>query len=150
MTQASDSLVIDASVAVKWYLQDEADAAKALTLLDALDAGSVQLAAPDQIRYEIGSALHVATKQNRQRLTESQADRALIAFLRVHLDTYNDDDLIREAVTLARTYIIAFYDSLNLALAQRLGIPLIMADRKLYERIRHLPEALWLGDWRPA
>ncbi|HZQ37646.1 MAG TPA: type II toxin-antitoxin system VapC family toxin, partial [Dehalococcoidia bacterium] len=134
--------MVDASDAVQWYLQDEPYANISARVLDALDAGGVLLAAPDHIRYEIASALYVASKQNLARLTESQVDRALDAFLRVRLDTHNDGELIREAISVARSCTIAFYDGLYVALAQRLGVPLITADRKLYERIRHLPEAL--------
>jgi predicted nucleic acid-binding protein len=38
---------------------------------------------------------------------------------------------------------------LYVALAERLPLPLLTAGRKLNDRIRHLPNVLWLTDWRP-
>lgn len=35
-------------------------------------------------------------------------------------------------------------------MAKRLGIPLITADRRLYQRIGHFPDVLWLGDYAPT
>ncbi len=47
---------------------------------------------------------------------------------------------------LAHQHGCAFCDALYLALAQRLGIPFITADRRLHQRIGHLPDVVWLAD----
>jgi len=44
----------------------------------------------------------------------------------------------------------ALYDALYLALSQRLAIPFITADGKLYRMIRHLPYVVWIGDYSPG
>jgi predicted nucleic acid-binding protein len=50
------ALVLDASVAVKWHLNDESDADAAALLLARFSTGDVPLIAPDHIRYEIANA----------------------------------------------------------------------------------------------
>jgi predicted nucleic acid-binding protein len=89
----------------------------------------------------------VATIGRNPRLTSDEGREALEEFLGLAVPTIADDNLIREAYPLVQSYGCAFYDALYLALAQRLGISFITADHKLYERIRWLPSALWLGDY---
>jgi len=53
------------------------------------------------------------------------------------------------AYPLVHQYDCALYDALYLALAQQLALPFVTADRRLYERIRHLSYAVWIGDYSP-
>jgi predicted nucleic acid-binding protein len=147
MTQAPDALVIDASVAVKWYLPDELDVSVALALLDQFEHNTLQLAAPTHILYEVPSAITVATRRQQPRLAAADAQRALDAFFALNIPTFVDADLLRAAFVLTGAYGVAFYDAVYLALAQRLNLPLIVADRKFYQRIATLPDVIWLADW---
>jgi predicted nucleic acid-binding protein len=56
------------------------------------------------------------------------------------------DAVIFAAYPLVQQYGCSFY----VALALDLKLPLITADRKLYERIKELPDIIWLGDYQPA
>ena len=150
MTQVSSDLVLDASVAVQWYLIDEATSQRSLSVSRAFTAGNVRLIAPAHIRYELGTTLRVASRAQPPRLSEADAEANLLDFAQLGIRLVNDDALILEAFRVAGVTGCASYDGLYLALARRLGLPLITADRKLYERIRHLPEALWIGDWQPG
>ena len=58
--------------------------------------------------------------------------------------------MIPAAYRLVHEHGCALYDGLCLALAQLLGIPFITADRKLYRRVGHLPEVIWLADYQPV
>lgn len=144
---ASPRLVVDASVAVKWHLQDEEHVDQALALLDRFAAGAVELVVPDQIRYEVPSAITVATRRTTPRLTMEQGRDAIDEFLALGLTTLRDDDLIVRAYPLTHQYAIAFYDALYLACAQYVGCPLIVADDRFYQRIRTLPDIIWIGDY---
>ncbi|GAC1448490.1 MAG: type II toxin-antitoxin system VapC family toxin [Ktedonobacterales bacterium] len=139
--------MVDASVAVKWHLQDEEHVDQALALLDQFAAGAVELVAPDQIRYEVPSAVAVATRRATPRLTMEQGREAIDEFLALGLTTLRDDDLIVRAYALVHQYAIAFYDALYLACAQHIGCPLIVADNRFYQRIRTLPHIIWIGDY---
>ena len=70
-------LVVDASVAAKWHLQDEDHAVQALLLLERFGRGEIELIAPSQIRFEVPSTFAVATIGQRPRLTDSEARAAI-------------------------------------------------------------------------
>ncbi len=144
---APPAMVVDASVAVKWHLTDEEDADAAALLLTRFSDRQVDLVAPDQIRYEVPNAIAVATIGREPRLTPEQGREAIEEFLALALPTVVDDELIAKAFPLVHQYGIAFYDALYVALAQRLGIPFITADRRLYDYIRQLPAVIWIGDY---
>jgi len=150
MTQGRDQLVVDASVAVKWHLITEEDAEHAKRLLLALGEGTITLFAPEHIRYEVPSAITVATRGANPRLTAAKGRAAVSEFLALPLWTVSDDELVTCAYEAAQQYGIAFYDGLYVALAQRLSLPMVMADTRLHELVRHLPGMLWITDWRPA
>jgi predicted nucleic acid-binding protein len=71
-------------------------------------------------------------------------------FLELHIPTVSDDDLLRAARALAYQYGCAFYDGLYLALADRLNLRLITADRKLYELVWTHPLVLWITDYHKS
>src|SRR3954447_9631197 len=102
------TMVVDASVAVKWHLTDETDADAALLLLRRFGDGELDLIAPDQIRYEVANALAVATRGRSPRLTREHAGEAITEFLGLHLPTVADDEFIREAYLFVHTYDCAF------------------------------------------
>ena len=143
-----DALVVDASVAVKWHLTDEDYVEQSLELLERFSDGEVVLLAPAQIRYEVPSAITVATQGRQPRLSAELARLAIQHFLSLGIQTRDSDDLITSAYDLAQQYGCAFYDGLYLALSQELGIPFITADSRLYQRIRQLPDVIWIGDYQ--
>ena len=155
MVTPTETLVVDASVATKWYLTDEADAELALRLLTSFGRGALALVAPQQIRSEVPSAITVATRtilrgQQHPRQTVAQGARAIADFLALDLPTVDDNELVMAAYEVAQQYGCAFYDGLYLALAQRLGVRFILADQRFYALIRQLPFVVWLGDYDAA
>lgn len=143
-----DHLVVDASVAVKWYLpegEDDLDAAR--LVLDRFSTGQLGLVAPDLIVYEVASAVTVATIGRQPRLSPALGDLAIARFLALELRTANGTGLLSAAFALVHRHGCALYDASYLALAQRLGIRFITADRKLHRRIGELPEVVWLADY---
>lgn len=148
--RSTDDLVVDASVAAKWYLPDEPDTATALRVLHEFEANRIQLTAPTQILYEVPSVIIMATRQVAPRLSLDDARQAVDDFLDLGIRVETDIGLLHDTYQLSVALDVVFYDAAYLALAHRRGVRLITADRRLYQRMRHLPEALWIGDWRPA
>ena len=142
-----DTLVVDASVAAKWHLKDEVYAEQALHLFNQLIQGEVEVWAPSHIRSEVSSAITAATLGRQPRLTPDQGRQAIAMFLALGLHTADTDTLYLSAYTLVHEYHCAFYDALYVALARQLAAPLVTADRPLYQRLRHLPQIVWLGDY---
>ena len=137
--------VVDASVALKWYLQDEDHIEEAALLYEAFAAGSAELVAPHYIRYEVMNALEVARLQGR--ISAEEVHEALTSFLgtRIHIDE-DSPDLLRGAVDTTRRYGVVPYDGLYLALAEETGSLFVTADARLYRRIEdQVRYARWIG-----
>jgi predicted nucleic acid-binding protein len=139
--------VIDASVAVKWFLPAEDHAEDALALLHARAAGSVRLVVPSLLFYEVSNALLVAVRRNR--LAREDYLDALEALFRLGLEAADLPDYHRRAAALAYAYGRSAYDAAYLALAESRGAVFLTADRRLYNAVgEHLPWVRWLADWR--
>ena len=143
----AEAFVVDASVAAKWHLPDEDDVGAANLLLVRFAAGELALVAPGVIHLEVASAISAATLGQQPRLSIQEGELAIAAFLATAIETRSERDLIPTAFTLVHHLGCAFYDALYLALAQRLGIAFITADRRLHRRIGHLPDIVWLANY---
>ena len=127
--------VLDASVALKWAL-NEADSPRALALR--LDAGRKihRLLAPDLFPVEIANALTRAERKGV--LTSPQASILLADILSTPPDLFPCLPLLARAVELSSQTRSGVYDCLYVALAEREKCDVITADDKL---IRNLPGA---------
>ncbi len=143
----AQAFVVDASVAAKWHLPDEEDVAAANLLLVRFAAGDLGLVAPAVIHLEVASAITAAPLGRRPRISIQEGELAIAAFLATAIETRSERDLIPIAFALVHRNGCAFYDALYLALAQLLNLPFITADRKLYRRVAHLPDIVWLADY---
>ncbi len=133
--------VVDASVALAWCFEDEANAhTEAVLDLLADDTAIV----PSLWELEVSNVLLLG--ERRGRLTESQTTRfvALLGQLPILVDSASTD--MAAVIALGRQYTLTAYDAAYLALAQREGVPLASLDRKLREAaqvsgVRLIPEA---------
>lgn len=117
-------VVVDASVAAKWFFPEQ-HARAALRLLD----GKHRLLAPDLIRSEFGN---VAWKNHRRGLiTTDEAAEIMHQFLLLPLEIYDSDTLIVSAVELAMATGRTVYDSLYVALAIDSKAVFVTADQRL-------------------
>lgn len=89
--------VIDASVVLKWFLQ-EPDAEHAMQLREQHLTGGVLLVAPDLLLYEVGNALRF-----KHDFTPSDIQAALSELLHIELELLSPTErLLHHAVDLAR------------------------------------------------
>lgn len=135
-------LVIDASVAVKWFIP-ESHSIKALRLLDA----GCELLAPDLIFAEFGNVLW---EKWLLKELEPEVISPLLADLgRMRLRIAPTAALAGKAAGIAVTYKRSFYDSIYLALAVSVQGRMVTADEKLCNALRATPLAerlLWIED----
>lgn len=118
--------VVDASVALKWFLQ-ESDTDPALRLRERHLNGDILLTAPDLLLYEVGNTLRF-----KRDFSVSDAQAALSDLLHLQLELVTPTErLLHQAVDLAHRSKLTYYDSIYLAIAHDLGTQLITADRKL-------------------
>lgn len=139
-----NSVVVDASVAIKWFVP-EAHAEAAARLLQP----DIALHAPDLIWAEIGNVLW--KKQRRGELDEQTGQAILADMRRFPIQVHASSALADTAWTLACSLDRTFYDSLYLALAFSLRSPLITADERLANALRGKmadETVVWVGDIR--
>lgn len=134
---------IDASVFIKWALEEEGRATS-LALLDSYEAGQTDLIAPRTLTAETASAL--SKRCRRGQITAGQAERAF-AFLERRMPILIDDQsLVREALELSLLHRLNLWDCLYLALAIRYRCDLVTADSRFFrEASRHYPFVQLLG-----
>ena len=116
------TLIVDASVAVKWFAKED-QIAEARLLLDRDD-----LAAPEFIFLELFHALWNLARRNQFHMHDIEP--SLMRMRDVFAYFAPQETLRGDAMRLALHRNLAIYDCLYIALAQREGATLITADEK--------------------
>ncbi len=138
-------MILDASVAAKWFLPDESLVAQAHLVRIAMLERQVILAAPTVLWPEVAHALVRAVR--RERLDQETAQVMSDDFLDVRPLVTEEEVDPREAVRVALTTGVSAYDAQYLHLGARLDSKVLTADRRMFERGRkHGFELVWLGD----
>jgi predicted nucleic acid-binding protein len=147
MLEPGRRLVVDASVATKWHLQDEELVDEALGVLTAFASGELDLIAPAHILLEVPSAITVASLGRSPRISWDEGRAAIQEFLDLHLSILDEPALALTAFELTHEHGCAFYDAVYLAAAIRIGARLVVADRRFFTRVAGHPNIIWLGDF---
>jgi predicted nucleic acid-binding protein len=127
------TLVVDASVALKWFLADEPDADRALAVL----RGGGVLVAPDIILAEVCNAAWRSARLGR--IARNQVKEIANALPRFFDRIAGSATLIARAVEIADQLDHPVYDSLYLSLAEMEQANVITADLHLIGKIRGTP-----------
>ena len=130
MRRLDQGVVLDASVGVK-FVVPEAGHETARAVLDRAVQGDVPIAFPEFATLEVANALWV--KARRRELTAALAGATLGWFIRATLRFIRVPErlLAAEALAIALGHGVTAYDGCYLALARRMGVPLLSADAKL-------------------
>ena len=134
--------VIDASVAVKWYVPEEHSIEAARLLRD-----DHVLVAPDLIYAEIANTLW--KKVRREEIRARDASEILDAFIASPVEIYPSSTLLPAAFDLAVGLGRSVYDSLYLALAVERFAHVVTADEKFANAVKATAFAdnvQWIGD----
>lgn len=127
-------VVVDASVAVKWFVP-EAGSDEAAALLESGDS----LCGPDLLFAEAGNVLW--KKVRRGELERAEARAVLEALRRSGVEPYPLGPLVSPALELAADTASTVYDCVYLVLAASLRTVLVTADRRFAERQKGGPLA---------
>jgi predicted nucleic acid-binding protein len=124
--------VVDASVIVKWFLQEnDADRDRALALRDLHISSRSKIHVPGHALLEVLNAIRFHSKAG-----EEDGETALEALQDLNLEINTPDaNLLRKANAIAWAYRISIYDALYVALAEQVGYPLITADDVMVKRL---------------
>jgi len=140
-----NTLVLDASVAAKWFLPitNETLTEEALELLRRYAAGELRFLVPDLFWPELANVFWKAVRQGRW--SHSSAETALRAVRDRNLPTVSALALLDDAFSIALTFDRSVYDSMYIATALAAKTHLVTADEKLANALAaHLP-VKWLG-----
>ena len=138
-------LVLDASVAAKWFLPraEEPLAEEALALLRQYAGGEIELTVPDLFWAELGNILWKAVRT--RRIPEKAATQALRDMLRYGLPTIGGILLAEDALTIALSTGRTVYDAMYLALAVQRESIFVTADERLVNALATHWPVKWLG-----
>jgi predicted nucleic acid-binding protein len=117
--------VVDASVAIKWFIPEVHSVAAARLL-----HSRFHVLAPDLIHPELGNILWKKTR--REEITHRNVLEILTAFKTVGIEVHPSAVLLVPAFEIAASLDRTVYDSLYLALAVEQDCALITADQKFY------------------
>jgi len=135
-------VVIDASVAAKWFNNEEYSG-EAAALKQAYVDGIVELAAPIHLVYEVGNSIW----KNRQ-LGIKDASRAVSLLLELGLNLVEPSaDDLRRVMEIARERNITFYDALYIQAAEKYGVKLITADSEQIKKSEGIIDAVHIKDF---
>lgn len=121
-------LVLDASLTLQWFLEDEAGREYGLSVLASLS--TKRAVVPILWFYEVGNGLLMAHR--RKRITLDKIDGFLSRLKALPIDAAEQvPSEILELPALAQQYGLTNYDAAYLALARRLNLPLATNDTDL-------------------
>jgi predicted nucleic acid-binding protein len=138
-------IVLDASVAAKWFLPAQAEPLldQAVALLQQYEKAEVAFIVPDLFWSEIANVTWKAVL--RGRLTSTAAYQSLEEMRKRRLSTFPALGLLDEALAIALAFQRSVYDSLYVALAVESKSTLITADEKLANALAAELPVKWLG-----
>ena len=123
------AFVLDTSIALKWFLEDENDRAYSLAILGSLSV-EYRPIVPWLWYYEIANVLLTQVHRKRIVFEEAEAFLSLIGEMAIDIDV-PDKRAILNLPYLARERHLTGYDAAFLELAIRLELPLATGDRAL-------------------
>jgi len=128
-------LILDATVAAKWYLDDEDAVEIAERCLVRLLSGEIEFHAPELLRYEVAQALHLAQTKARGRFNRGHCENSYRTFCRLPIRYHSlKNEEMQKALEFANRFNKNFYDCSYLCLAETLNCRWITDDRKGYEK----------------
>jgi predicted nucleic acid-binding protein len=129
------AFVLDTSIALKWFLEDENNRAYSVTILRSL-SDEYRPIVPWLWYYEMANVLLIQVHRKRVVFEEVKAFLSLIGEMAIDVDAPGKLAIL-QLPHLAREHRLTSYDTAFLELANRLQLPLATSDKEL---IRAAPE----------
>lgn len=135
------ALVVDASVALKWFV-DEINTEKALIVRDYLKEEAIPIV-PALFFYEIANVLRYKAEfgiEDVKKVMQTLED------FQFNVESF-EKEVAHPSIDLAYQYGITIYDASYIALSKKNQIDFITADEKLFAKIRG-ERVILLEDWK--
>jgi predicted nucleic acid-binding protein len=137
-----DAFVLDASVTLAWYFEDEAD-----PYADAVARRfrSMQAIVPSIWPLEVANAMLMGERRKRNAVATQAQWIGCLTALPIAVDDQSPVRVFRDVLALARTQNLSAYDASYLELALRSGLPLATLD----DRLRQAATAVGVRRFEP-
>jgi len=139
---AEEALVLDASVIVKWYSEED-DSDIAQDIRDHFFKSKIKILVPDILFYEVANALRYNQVLTENEITSAIADLYEIGFERIFMDK----SMLSRTASIALKSNITVYDAAYISLAEQSECKYITADEKLVEKC-HEKNIILLSNWK--
>lgn len=138
----SKTLVLDASVIVKWYSEEE-DTEKALRIRDLFCQNKINIIVPDLMFYETANVVRYA-----RGIVDKEKEAILNNIVLLNLDvvSVSRHNLVK-SLSLALKYDITIYDAIYLVIASQKKAVYVTADEKLKKKVA-LKNVMLLSEWK--
>lgn len=130
MTNLRPLLVVDASIALKWFLNDEDHGDEANHLLASYQAGRLEFVSPDHFVHEVSNGLRRAVTTGR--IGSDDALGSVRDLLALAIPIIQDPNLYIDGMEISLRTGCGYYDAVYLALAEALGVNYIHDDGRLH------------------
>lgn len=137
-------LVVDASVALKWYLayrDGEHHIAEAVTVGEVIERADTVLFAPPHWVIEVVSVL--------SRVEPQLVDVAILQFADLTPIIHSNPSVLRRAASLSNRYSHHLFDTLYHAVALETGATLVTADDRYFAKAHGEGHIVMLRDFKP-
>jgi predicted nucleic acid-binding protein len=124
--------VLDASLAIQWFLEDEVDREYSLSILAGLAESRAFV--PLLWFYEIGNGLIMACRRKRVSVEQVRGFLKRLSPLPIYPVDQPAAELL-DLPSLAFAHNLTNYDAAYLALAIKLSLPLATTDKRLQEAV---------------
>jgi predicted nucleic acid-binding protein len=124
------ALVVDASTALTWCFEDEAQFNDPRMLSRVLDDGIV---VPAIWPLEVSNAITLSHRGSRIDDADLERFVRLLTRLTIEIDIPAVERIFSDVIELARSFQLTTYDASYIELARRLGIQLVTSDRRMID-----------------
>lgn len=145
----SETVVVDASLALKWVIP-ETDSNAAIELLNQWTTEGKKVVAPALFIYEVTNILYRQSAANKLTYEEAKQSLKKLFSIGVKLKFTLHENISMQAMEFAHLFNLpATYDAHYLALAQREKSDYWTADARLWNAVKgRLNWVRWIGDYR--
>lgn len=145
MPQEPGLVVVDASVVLKWQLDDEEYIPQATALRNDFYAqGAIKAIAPHLLIYEVINGILTATR--RKRLDSDKALEIMDNLIKLGVELKMVEP--ERVLELTLEHNLSAYDAAYLALAESESCELWTGDRSFYQAVKgKLPQVKWIADY---
>lgn len=130
----SKTIVIDASVSLRFILKEQLDISSIEQLFEDLGARKVTTIAPNLWLYEMLNGLKMAVTRNR--VGKVTAAKKISDILEITPELFEITPFVKETFSLALHYQLSVYDAAYAALAKQKHCKFYTGDTNLYEKVK--------------